>query len=161
MAFVYEVSFRPSDEITNNQPFLAADMNDLLKSLNTILTKISGPPVITSEGRLYMKKPKGLNASRDGLKSNFVKIWDDTIIFYDPAAYGASANLKDYFISFGEFFTKPQPQLVLEKVFWHEFLHLIVKLPKPMHHGRINRIIKHGLDLPGDPNPLGTVGLEC
>jgi hypothetical protein len=104
--------------------------------------------------------PKGLKTSL-GLKSNFAKIWGDTIISYDAEAYGASADLKEFEITFGYFFTKPQPRLTLEKVLMHEFLHLVVDLPKPMHHGKINSIIKHGLKLPGDPNPLGTVGLEC
>lgn len=164
MAFVYEVSFRPSDQITNNQPFLAEDMNDLTSHVKGVLLKISGPPLTTEEGSLYMKLPKGmrsLNARDWGLKSNFAKIWDDTIISYDPDAYGASANLKELEITFGYFFTKPQPQLVLEKVLLHEFLHLVVNEPKVMHHGLINKIISHGLKIPGDPNPLGTVGLEC
>lgn len=161
MAFVYDVSFRPSNEISSNQPYLADDMNNLHKSILAIMEKISCPPVITSEGRLYTKLPKSLSRRRDGLKSNYARIWDDTIIYYDPEAYGASAHLKDYYIIFGEFFTKPQPRLILEKVFWHEFLHLVIDLPKHMHHGRINDIIKNGLKLPGDPNPLGTVGLEC
>ena len=87
MAFVYEVSFRPSDQISTNQPYLAADMNDLLKNLNGVLTKVSGPPCITSEGRLYTRVPKGLKKSF-GLKSDFAKIWDDTIISYDADAYG-------------------------------------------------------------------------
>lgn len=160
MAFVYDVSFRPSDQISTNQPYLAADMNELHTGINAVLKKVSGPPVVTSEGSLYTKVPKVLKTSL-GIRSNFAKIWDDTIVYYDPEAYGASAQLKDLYIVFGSFFTKPQPQLILEKVFWHEFLHLVVDLPKPMHHGKINSIIKHGLKLPGDPNPLGTVGLEC
>ncbi|HYJ92189.1 MAG TPA: hypothetical protein VEV84_12835 [Pyrinomonadaceae bacterium] len=161
MAFVYEESFRPSDDIATNQPFLAADMNDLLKTVNVALTKVSGPPVVTSEGPLYSKVPKGLKAKHDGLKWNLAKIWEDTIISYEAEAYGASADLKELEITLGYFFTKPQPPLILEKVLMHEFLHLVVDLPKAMHHGRINYIIKHRLNLPGDPNPLGTVGLEC
>ena len=161
MAFVYEVSFRPSDQVSTNQPYLAADMNDLLKNLNGVLTKISGPPCVTSEGPLYTKVPKGLKTSF-GLKSKWAQIWDDTIISYDADAYGASARSKDDLeVIFGYFFTKPQPALILEKVFLHEFLHLVVDLPRVMHHGKINHIIQHDLKIPGDPNPLGTVGLEC
>jgi len=161
MAFVYDVSFRPSSEITANQPYLADDMNHLHKNIHRIMHKISGAPVVTSEGSLYLKLPTGIKRKRDGLKRNYDKIWDETIIYFDPAAYGASAHLKDLYITFGEFFTKPQQPLILEKVLWHEFLHLVIDLPKHMHHGQINHIIKHGLKLPGDPNPLGTVGLEC
>ena len=161
MAFLYDVSFRPSADIVNNKPFLADDMNYLHKTLQTILQRISGAPVVTSEGRLYTKVPAKLSGSRDGLKPRWKNIWEDTIIYYNPDAYGASAHLKDYIVTFGEFFTKPQPEQVLEKVLWHELLHIFVDLPKPMHHGRINRIIRQGLKLPGDPNPLGTVGLEC
>lgn len=161
MAFLHDASFLPSDDVSRNQPYLAEDMLYLHKTLVRILTRISGPPVITSEGRLFMKPVKGLNARRDGLKAKYQKIWDDTIIYYDASSYGASANIKDYYIWFGEFFTKPQPELVLEKVLWHEFLHIVLDLPKSMHHGHINRIIKQGLKLNGDPNPLGTVGLEC
>ena len=161
MAFIYEESFRPSSEITNNKPYLAADMNELLKNVNTVLAKVSGPPCITSYGPLYSKPPRHLDAKRDGLKSTFKKTWDDTIISYDPSAYGASADFGETEIIFGEFFTKPQPILILEKVLLHEFLHLVVDLPRAMHHGRIDHIIKYGLKLPGDPNPLGTVGYEC
>lgn len=161
MAFLHDASFLPSAEISKNQPYLATDMIDLHKMVVRILTKISGPPVITSEGRLFINAVKGLNASRDGLKSNYQKIWADTIIYYDAESYGASANIRDYYIWFGYFFTKPQPEDVLEKVIWHEFLHMVIDLPKPMHHGPINHIIKKGLRLKGHPNPLGTVGLEC
>ena len=116
---------------------------------------------MTSDGSLFSKVPPALVKCHSGLKSNYKKIWDDTVIYYEPEAYGASSNRKDLFVFFGEFFLKPQPRLVLEKVLWHEFLHLVVDLPKEMHHGKINDIIKHCLKLPGDPNPLGTVGLEC
>ena len=160
MAFVYDSSFEPSGEVSKNQPYLAADMNELHESINKIMTKISGPPVVTSEGRLYTKVPGKLKESL-GLRSNYKKIWDDTIISYEPDTYGASANIKEYYVMFGYFFTKPQSLSVLEKVLWHEFLHLVVKLPREMHHGKINHIIKYGLGIPGDPNPLGTVGLEC
>jgi hypothetical protein len=160
MAFVYDTSFRPSADISSNKPYLAADMNELHTHINAILRKYSGPPYITDDGSLYTKVPPVLKASL-GLKSNFKKIWDDTIVCYDPEAYGASANHTDLVITFGEFFTKPQPRAILEKVFWHEFLHLVIKLPRPMHHGKINHIIRHGIGLYGDPNPLGTVGLEC
>lgn len=161
MAFLYEQSFLPSAQVAQTQPYLAADMATLLTSLKTVLVKISGPPAVTSEGNLYEKVPRGLNSLRDGLKPNYPNIWSDTIISYEADAYGATANLKEFEINFGYFFTKPQPIIVLEKVLLHEFLHLVVNLPKPMHHGRIDHIIRHSLKIPGDPNPLGTVGMEC
>lgn len=161
MAFLHDASFRLPDEIARTQPFYVQDMEYLHKTLIRVLTRMSGPPVITSEGRLFMKPVKGLNARRDGLKPNFQKIWDDTIIYFDSKSYGASANIRDYYIWFGEFFTKPQPEDVLAKVVWHEFLHIVIDLPKPMHHGPINEIIKEGLKLKGSPNPLGTVGWDC
>lgn len=157
MAFLYDVSLNPS---SGTLPGIADDMNGLHKELTAILTKISGHPFVSSEGSLFTKVP-GKLANCSGLKSNYKKIWDDTIIYYEPTAYGASSNRSDLFVFFGEFFLKPQPRLVLEKVLWHEFLHLVVNLPKVMHHGKINDIIKHCIGLPGDPNPLGTVGLEC
>jgi hypothetical protein len=49
--------------------------------------------------------------------------------------------------------------LIIEKVLLHEFLHLVVDAPRVLHHGKIDSIIKR--KLPGDPNPLGTVGYEC
>lgn len=161
MAFLYETSFRPSADVATNQPYLAADLNYLNKTLISILDRVSGAPVVTADGRLYTKVPRTLHSARDSLKRNYTKIWDDTIIYYDAEAYGASAHLKDLFIFFGYFFTKPQPELILEKVFWHEFLHLVIDYPKQMHHGHINRIMRRSLKIPGDPNPLGTVGLEC
>lgn len=164
MAFVYETSFRPSAEVVRDQPFLANDLDDLLKNLSLILHRTSGSPVTTGDGSLYQMLPKALrhiHPLKIGLKANYLQIWGDTIISYDADAYGASANLKDSEIIFGYFFTKPQPLLVLEKVLMHEFLHLILDLPKVMHHGKINDIIRHSMHLPGDPNPLGTVGLEC
>lgn len=164
MAFLYETSFRPSTEVVSGQPFLAKDMDELLNNLRQILQRISGTPVTTDDGSLYQILPlrlRHLFPGRNGIKANYSKIWSDTIISYDADAYGASANLKEAEITFGYFFTKPQTPLVLEKVLMHEFLHLILDLPKVMHHGKINDIIKHLLHLPGDPNPLGTVGLEC
>jgi len=152
MAFVYEESFSSSADVRQNQPFLAKDIDDLLSNVNGALHKLSGPPVITSEGPLYMKVPKGLSA----------KIWEDTIISYYPDRYGASADYSDLEISLGYFFSKPQPRLIIEKVLLHEFIHLVLfsqKVDKPFHHGQIDRIIK--LMLPGDPNPLGTVGWAC
>lgn len=161
MAFVYEESFRLSPQVAQSQPYLAADIALLLKNLKTVLSKISGAPIVTPEGNLYEHPPKGLDPHRDGLKPNYRSIWSDTIVSYDPDGYGATADLKEFEINFGYFFSKPQSILVLEKVLLHEFLHLIVNLPKPMHHGRINHIIQHSSKIPGDPNPLGTVGLEC
>jgi hypothetical protein len=152
MAFVYEESFRSSADIRQNQPFLAKDIDDLLDNVNGALQKLSGPPVITSEGPLYTKPPKGLSA----------KIWDDTIISYYPDRYGASADYSELEISLGYFFSKPQPRLIMEKVLLHEFLHLVLfsqRVDKRLHHGEINKIIRHRL--PGDPNPLGTVGFDC
>ncbi|PYS92622.1 MAG: hypothetical protein DMF62_00155 [Acidobacteria bacterium] len=158
MAFLYDVSLNPE---SGTLPGIADDMNSLHKELTAILTKISGHPFVTSEGSLFMQVPKALKKCAKDLKSNYAKVWDDTIIFYEPKAYGASSNKADSYVWFGEFFLKPQPRLVLEKVLWHEYLHLVVNLPKEMHHGKINDIIKHCIGLPGDPNPLGTVGLEC
>lgn len=158
MAFLYDASLNPA---SGELPGIADDMNEFHKSLTAILVKISGHPFVTDDGSLFAKVPPALVKCHSGLKSNYKKIWDDTVIYYDPAEYGASANRKDLFVFFGKFFLKPQPRLVLEKVLWHELLHLVVDLPKEMHHGKINSIIKNCLKLPGDPNPLGTVGLEC
>lgn len=158
MAFLYDVSFQnPSD----TREGVVKDINRLHKELTAILTKISGHPVVTSEGSLFTKVPPALKRCKGDIKSSYGKIWDDTIIYFDPKAYGASSHLKDLYVWFGEFFLTDQPRLTLEKVLWHEFLHLVVTLPKPMHHGIINDIIKYKIGLPGDPNPLGTVGLEC
>src|SRR5262249_3311527 len=131
---------------------LAQDIDDLLNNVNGALRRLSGPPVITSEGPLYPKPPKGLDA----------KIWGDTIISYDPDKNGASADHEEQEIILGYFFSKPQPRLIIEKVILHEFLHLILfsqHVKKPFHHGKIDAII--GRMLPGDPNPLGTVGWDC
>ena len=157
MAFLYTKSF----ELEGAAPIMAQEMGQLQDSLAAIMDKVSGPPVITSEGRLYQKVPKRLKRCASDLKSKYEKIWDDTIVFYKPGGYGASADIKDYYVFFGYFFSKPQPRLILEKVWWHELLHVMIDLPKPMHHGRINDLIKYRIGLPGDPNPLGTVGLEC
>ena len=157
MAFLYNKSF----DLEGAAPGLVADMEILQSALTAVMDKVSGAPVVTSEGRLYTKVPKLLRKCRGDLKPDYAKIWDDTVVFYDPTKYGAAAHLLELYIYFGEFFSKPQPQLIIEKVFWHEFLHLVIKLPKPMHHGPINDLIKYRLGLPGDPNPLGTVGLEC
>jgi hypothetical protein len=164
MAFLYETSFRPSAEVVSDQPFLAKDLNDLLENLRQVLHRISGIPVTTGDGSLYEMLPKSLrhiHPVKNGIKANYLQIWGDTIISYDAEAYGASAKFKDSEIIFGYFFTKPQSLLVLEKVLVHEFLHLILDLPRVMHHGKINDIMRHLMHLPGDPNPLGTVGLEC
>lgn len=162
MAFMYDVSFRSSDQVRRDQPYLAADMDYLHKTLNSIMTRISSAPFITDEGRLYTKVPKKLAAVRGDLKRDYAKIWDDVIVVYEAEAYGATANFRDLVITFGEFFTKPQPELILEKVLWHELLHLLIAdKNRNNHHVTIDRIIRRGLKLPGDPNPLGTVGLAC
>ena len=161
MAFMYEESFRVSQQVRTDQPYYAADMDYLRKTMIAILDRISGAPVVTSEGRLYTKPPRNLSTQRDGLKPKWKSIWEDTIIIFDAEEYGATAHLKDYVVTFGSFFTKPQPERIIEKVLWHELLHIYVDLPKQMHHGSINRIITRGLKVPGDPNPLGTVGLAC
>src|SRR6187399_2806788 len=119
MAFLYTKSF----ELEGAAPVLAQEMGTLQDGLQAILDKISGPPVVTSEGKLYTKVPRRLRKCSSDLKSKYEKIWDDTIVFYEPSAYGASANIKEYYVFFGEFFSKPQPRLILEKVFWHELLH--------------------------------------
>jgi len=154
MAFLYEKSFVPGSE---DLAGVVDDKNALLKRIKHVLLEISGPPVITDFGNLYMKPPHGLERRRDQLKANFAKIWDDTIFSFDFASYGATADLKSCEINIGEFFLKQEiPLLDLKKVVLHEFLHLVVDLPKPLHHGQINNIISKGLGLKGDPNPFGT-----
>ena len=157
MAFLYSKSF----ELPGEAPVLVEEVNMLLEALQAIMEKASGPPVITSEGRLYTKVPRKLKRCSSELKSKYAKIWDDTIVFYEHSAYGASANLKDYYVFFGKFFSKPQPRLTVEKVFWHEVLHLMIDMPKEFHHGMINDLIKDRIGLPGDPNPLGPAGWAC
>jgi hypothetical protein len=154
MAFLYEESFVPG---SGDLPGVADDKNALLKRIKQVLLDISGPPVITSVGNLYPKPPRGLDQRRDQLKANYRKIWDDTIISFEFDKYGATADLKTYEIDIGEFFLKKEiPLLDLKKVVLHEFLHLVVDLPKVMHHGQINHIISKSLGLKGDPNPFGT-----
>ncbi len=157
MAFLYTKSF----ELEGAAPILAQEMNQLQVRLAEIMEEASGPPVITSEGRLYTKVPKLLKKCSSDLKSTYAKIWDDTIVFYEPTAYGASANIKDYYVFFGEFFSKPQPRLTLKKVFWHELLHVMLDMRKEFHHGKINDLIRFRIGLPGDPNPLGPAGWAC
>jgi len=101
MAFLYDVSLNPD---SGTLPGIADDMNGLHKELTAILTKISGHPFVTSEGSLFMQVPKSLKKCAKDLKSNYGKVWDDTIIFYEPKAYGASSNKADSYVWFGEFF---------------------------------------------------------
>ena len=162
MAFMYDVSFRLSDEVRREQYNFAADMDYLHKTLDTILTRISTAPFIIDEGRLYTKVPKKLESVKGKLKRDYKKVWEDVIIVYEKEAYGATANHKELVVTFGEFFTKPQPELILEKVLWHEILHLLLADPhRNNHHVTIDKIIRRGIGLPGDPNPLGTVGMAC
>jgi len=152
MAFVYEESFRLSDDLRNIQYNLAKDLDELYKNVNDALRWLSGPPIVTDEGPLYPKPPKGLSA----------KIWGDTIISYDSGQTGAIAKYPDLEIVLGDTFAKPRPRLLIEKVILHEFLHLVLfsqHVPKPFHHGRIDEIIERML--PGNPNPLGEVGSNC
>ena len=152
MAFVYEESFRLSDGMRRDKPNLAKDLDGLYKNVNDALRWLSGPPIITTEGPLYPKPPKGLSA----------KIWGDTIISYDIDQAGATAKYPDLEIVLGDTFAQPRPRLLIEKVILHEFLHLVLfsqRVPKPFHHGRIDEIIE-GM-LPGNPNPLGEVGSNC
>lgn len=154
MAFLYETSFVPA---AGDLPGVVDDKNALLERMKLVLLQVSGPPVITSYGNLYPKPPHGLDQKRDGLKGNYKRVWDDTIICFNWDTYGATADLKSFEITFGEFFLKKEiPVFNLRKVLLHEFLHLVVDLPRAMHHGQINKIISHGLGLKGDPNPFGT-----
>jgi hypothetical protein len=154
MAFLYIDSFVPA---SGELPGIADDKNCLLTRMKLALLDISGTPVITSHGDLYPKPPRGLERRRDQLKMNYKTIWDDTIIAFDFDTYGATANHRTFEINIGEFFLKKEiPLLDLKKVVMHEFLHLVVDLPRTMHHGQINRIISRGLGMKGDPNPFGT-----
>ncbi len=154
MAFLYVESFVPGQ---SELPGIVDDKNALLVRMKLALLSISGQPTITSYGDLYPKPPKGLSRSRDGLRRNYMKIWDDTIIAFDFDTYGATANHKTFEINIGAFFLKKEiPLLDLKKVILHEFLHLVVDIPMPMHHGQINWIISNGLGMKGDPNPFGT-----
>ncbi|MBX3244618.1 MAG: hypothetical protein KF685_09210 [Acidobacteria bacterium] len=154
MAFLYVDSFVPGGD---DLPGVADDKNVLLKHIRLILLDISGQPTITSYGDLYPKPPRGLSVRRDKLRSNYKSIWEETVISFDFATYGATANHKTFEINLGEFFLKKEiPLLDLKKVVLHEFLHLVVDVPRSMHHGQINTIISHGLGLRGDPNPFGT-----
>lgn len=154
MAFLYVESFVPG---ANELPGIVDDKNALLIRTRLALLIISGQPTITSYGDLYPKSPKGLNRNRDNLKRNYKKIWDDTIISFDWDTYGATANQRTFEINLGEFFLKKEiPLLDLQKVILHEFLHLVVDLPRSIHHGQIDKIISEGLDYEGAPNPFGT-----
>lgn len=154
MAFLYVESFVPG---AGELPGIADDKNALLARTKLALLDISGQPTVTSYGDLYPKPPKGLSRRRDNLKRDFKKIWEDTIIAFDFKTYGATANHRTLEINLGEFFLKKEiPILDLKKVILHEFLHLVVDLPRSIHHGQINWIISHGLGLKGEPNPFGT-----
>jgi hypothetical protein len=154
MAFLYVASFEPG---SGELPGIVDDKVFLEKRIKQVLLQISGQPVITSHGDLYPKPPHGLNRQRDQLKRNWKQTWEDTIISFDFDTYGATANHKTLEINIGEFFLKQEiPLLDLKKVVLHEFLHLVIDVPRSMHHGQINRIISRGLGLRGDPNPLGT-----
>ncbi len=107
MAFLYDVSFQPASGTLQG---IVDDMSKLHRGLTAILTKISGHPVVTSEGSLFTKVPPALKKCQGDLKSKYAKIWDDTIIYYDPESYGASAHLKDLYVWFGEFFLTDQPR---------------------------------------------------
>ncbi|MBK9162587.1 MAG: hypothetical protein IPM21_01480 [Acidobacteria bacterium] len=154
MAFLYIDSFVPG---ASELPGIVDDKNFLLKRMKLVLLKISGTPVITSYGYLYPKPPKGLSRSRDRLKANYKKIWEDVIIAFDWDTYGATANVRTYEINIGEFFLKKEiPDNDLEKVVLHEILHIFVDMPRILHHPQINTIIKDGLGYEGEPNPFGT-----
>jgi hypothetical protein len=135
-------------------------MGILRDRLKDVLDRLCGN---AAEGTLeYRNPPKGLNATRDNLKKNYRGIWLGVNIRYNGPTYGAAADHGTNEIIFGEFFlkteiTKPgQKDKILDKVFLHEFLHLVVDLPRPLHHGQLNKIIKKHLGYHGDPNPLGT-----
>ena len=154
MAFLYIDSFVPG---ASELPGIVDDKNALLKRMKLVMLRISGEPVITSYGYLYPKPPKGLSRSRDQLKANYKKIWEDVIIAFDWDTYGATANTRTYEVNIGEFFLKKEiPELDLQKVVMHEILHIFLDMPRSMHHPQINKIIKHSLGLKGDPNPFGT-----
>lgn len=154
MAFLYIDSFVPG---ASELPGIVGDKNALLMRMKLVMLKISGEPVITSHGYLYPKPPKGLSRSRDRLKANYKKIWEDVIIAFDWDTYGATANVRTYEINIGEFFLKKEiPDLDLQKVVLHEILHIFVDMPRILHHPQINKIISEGLRLEGEPNPFGT-----
>jgi hypothetical protein len=145
-------SFTPT---AGTAPFLALDMNVLSKRLQKILKDVTGSTM--SPIGEFTNPPRGLNASRDRLRMDFANVWKNTTIVYNAPTYGATATHSTNTITFGEFFLKQElPEMHLKKVLLHEFLHLVVDMPRQLHHGQINNIIQFGLRLPGDPNPLGT-----
>ena len=136
-------------------PFLALDMVFLVDRLKRILKEVTGSPM--GESGEFADPPRGLNASRDQLRMDYRTVWKNTKIVYKAETYGATATHSTNTITFGEFFLKQElPNLHIKKVLLHEFLHLVVDMPRELHHGQINNIIKKGLRIPGDPNPLGT-----
>jgi hypothetical protein len=161
MAFLDNKSFQPTEWERSNQPALAKDLDNLYREVRAVLRKISGPPLETSYGDLYIDPPRALRRGRDNLKSSWKRIWDDTIITHDQSESGAYAEHNDKIIGFGTFFARDHPPRLIEKVMWHEFLHLVIDVPRPMHHGWIDDVIKYHLKVPGHPNPLGTVGWSC
>jgi hypothetical protein len=172
MAFVYKESFELSDAVRSEKPNLAADMEILYKNVNEALRWLSGPPVITDEGPLYSKPPKGLSVAMNATTTNrpdgvvfslfkVGKVWDDTIISYEPDQSGATSFYPALEIDLGNTFAKPWSRLVIEKVILHEFIHLVLfsqRVRKDLHHGLIDEAIKHML--PGNPNPA-TGGWNC
>lgn len=155
MVNLKEETFQPPP---GTPPVLAEEILFLSKRLKDILTELCGPPTEgTSDFPRPPKPPKALNAKRDWLKPNYEWIWQGTTIIYEKENYGASARSVTNTIVFGEFFLKTEIEiLTLTKVLLHEFLHLVVDMPKEFHHGQINKIIKENLRYLGDPNPLGT-----
>lgn len=136
-------------------PFLALDMTFLLSRLKKILKDVTGSTM--GQTGEFANPPRGLNASRDRLRMDYGTVWKNTKIVYNAATYGATATHSTNTITFGEFFLKQElPDLHVKKVLLHEFLHLVVDMPRQLHHGQINNVIQYGLRLPGDPNPLGT-----
>lgn len=136
-------------------PVTAVDMEHLLGRMKKILKDLTGS-VMTPSGD-FLNPPRGLNARRDMLRMDYPVVWQNTKIVYDGPTSGATATHSTNTITFGEFFTRRElPEMHLKKVLLHEFLHLVVTVPREFHHGQINQIIQFNLRLPGEPNPLGT-----
>ena len=145
--------------LPDTPPVLAEEMLFLAERLKGILTEMCGPPIPPGSANFQgpPKSPQRLRRTRDELKADYQQIWKNTTVIYEHHTYGASARHSTNTIVFGEFFLKTEIEtLTLKKVLMHEFLHLAVDMPRAMHHGQINKIIRHHLGYHGDPNPLGT-----
>lgn len=119
---------------------------------------------VTPKSKIAQLDPKSKIAQLDQnsgnypIKQNYLQIWNDCTLEYDPDQRGAEIYVPGKRMYPGPFMLDYDDVVDLEKVIVHEYLHAALqdetsRLGLDTSHHEINRIVPHNLKYPCPPNP--------